>query len=463
MRAQHAARAGASAEVAACLRAFESESDYVHRALLRRGVPPGDAEDLAQDVFLILWRRWPELDHGRPLRPWLSGVVVKVAQQYRKREGRFVPAGLVDREDRLRASDDQLGGARARALVLRSLAKLPEKQRTLVIKHDLEGQPMRELAAQLGVPLFTAYTRLRSGRKNLAAAIEELQARPRRMGVTVLGRLGELLARWRWRAGVCLGAAGLAAVGLALAPGHSSRPAGRAAESAAAGQADSRSLARGLVGYWRFDERAGDLVADRSGAGNDCLLRSTNGQPHGRRVEGVAGGALELDGKGWLECPGAGRLAQLETELTIALWVRAGEGPESRQALVTRQLDTSGDRLFSLRLQHQRVEFLSHVWKTQLGRPFAGTGWTHLAAVRDAAGTRLYLNGVEVGRNARTAPGRIGGGSGALIVGGQVNGPEPAMAHDRFRGSLDELVVYGRALPAPEIAALAARVQPALP
>jgi hypothetical protein len=198
------------------------------------------------------------------------------------------------------------------------------------------------------------------------------------------------------------------------------------------------------------------VAADRSGAGNDWLLRSTDGAPHGRRIEGVAGGALELDGMAWLECPRADRLARLETEVTIALWIQTPAlGVDSRQALVTRQLDESGDRLFSLRFQRQRLEFLSHVWKTLLGRPYTGRGWTHVAAVRDATGTRLYLDGVLAGRTRRITPGRIGGGRGALVVGGQVNGPEPGPAQDRFEGAIDELRIYDRALQAAEIAALA--------
>jgi hypothetical protein len=79
-----------------------------------------------------------------------------------------------------------------------------------------------------------------------------------------------------------------------------------------------------------------------------------------------------------------------------------------------------------------------------------------VAAVRDAAGTRLYVDGALVGRNQRTQPGAVGGGTGALIIGGQVNGPEPRRAQDLFRGAVDEVVLYDRALTAGEIDALAA-------
>jgi RNA polymerase sigma-70 factor (ECF subfamily) len=479
---------GATADVAAWLRAFETELDFVYLALRRQGVRPDDAEDLAQDVFLILWRRWRELDRSRPLRPWLSGVVVKIAQQYRKREGRFVPGGLVDRADTHRSTEDQLGAARARALVLRALAELSDKQRAVVVMHDLDGLPMRQIAGDLDVPLFTAYTRLRAGRHSLAAAIDRLQSTAPRSRLAIAIGESPLSSLRPWRAHPALSAAALVVLGLAFTPAP---PSGSASAEPLAGEgprwgdrgpvvstsmvparwpggqeptdaAHAGSLARGLIGYWRFDEPAGTVVADRSGGGNDCLVRSTEAGGPGGRVDGVAGRALAFDGSRWLECPRVDRLAQLQTELTIALWIKTAPGEAGgRQALVTRQLDTSGDRLFSLRMQHGRLEFLSHVWKTLLRRNYAGDGWTHVAAVRDATGTQLYVDGVRVGRNSRTAPGTLGGGSGALIVGGQVNGREPGRAQDRFRGAIDELLVYARALPPDEIAALAARAQPA--
>jgi RNA polymerase sigma-70 factor (ECF subfamily) len=455
MRAGDAARAShADADIAGCLRAFETEFDFVRRALRWQGVRPGDADDLAQEVFLVLWRRWRELDRSRPLRPWLSGVVLKVAQQHRRREGRFVPGGLIDHEDPHRSTEDQLHSARARALVLRALGELSDRQRQVVVMHDLEGLPMREIASGLGVPLFTAYTRLRSGRRSLAAAIEALES-----GTRPRSRLGMLVAWWTRPS---MHAVAVAAVGLTIALGLASWPSGA---ERSAGSDPARSLAQGLIGYWSFDdapEQTGGVMSDRSGGGNDCLLRSTGPAPGGHGVSGVVGGGLALDGNSWLECPRLERLARVRTELSMALWIRTASGADgSRQALVTRQLETSGDRLFSLRMQGGQLEFLSHVWKTLMRRPYpGGGGWNHLAAVRDATGSRLYVNGVLVGRNVRTSPGSVGGGGGALIVGGQVNGPEPGDARDRFRGDLDELLVYDRALREPEIAALATRVRP---
>jgi RNA polymerase sigma factor (sigma-70 family) len=148
-----------------CLRAFEREFDYVYRSLLRHGVGPADAEDLAQDVFLVIWRRWADFDAGRPLRPWLAGIAFKVASDHLKRRRRWEPRAFIDPPDQAPGGEELLAASRARALALRGLAALPEQQRALIVLHDLEGVTMREVARLFGVPLFTAYSRLRAARR----------------------------------------------------------------------------------------------------------------------------------------------------------------------------------------------------------------------------------------------------------------------------------------------------------
>jgi RNA polymerase sigma factor (sigma-70 family) len=165
---------GATVEFVHCIRAFETEFDYVYRALKRHGVNASDAEDLAQEVFLVMWRRWADYDTERPLRPWLAGIAFKVAHDHRRRSGREVPGGLVDAEDQAPGAEEHLASARARSLVLKALASLPEKQRTLIVMHDLDGASMREIADTLAVPLFTAYSRLRSARQAFAKSVRRL-------------------------------------------------------------------------------------------------------------------------------------------------------------------------------------------------------------------------------------------------------------------------------------------------
>jgi RNA polymerase sigma-70 factor (ECF subfamily) len=161
-------------DLASCVEAFESEFDYIHKALRRHGISESDADDLAQEVFLIMWRRWADYDSGRPVRPWLAGIAFRVAYNHRDRIAREVPGGLLDTHAQTETPEDRIASGRVRALVLQALAHIPEKQRAAMILHHLDGLGVRDVARVTKVPLFTAYSRLRAGRRAFAAAVRRL-------------------------------------------------------------------------------------------------------------------------------------------------------------------------------------------------------------------------------------------------------------------------------------------------
>ena len=163
------------ASLADCIRVFEGEFDYVLRTLQRLGASRADAEDLTQEVFLVMWRRREDWNPKAPLRPWLAAIAYRVSLAHRRRSLREVPAGLLDAEDQGRAADDHLVSASARRLVLETLDVLPPKQRAVLVMHELDGQTMKDVARSLRLPLFTAYSRLRVARQRFAKELRRKQ------------------------------------------------------------------------------------------------------------------------------------------------------------------------------------------------------------------------------------------------------------------------------------------------
>jgi RNA polymerase sigma-70 factor (ECF subfamily) len=177
------------------VRAFAEEFDYLYRVLRRHGVGPADAEDLVQDVFVVMCRRWPDYDPGRPLRPWLAGIAVRVAHDFRKRAGRELPIGTVNPADETPDAEQRLGAGRSRSVVAQALAALPPRQRELVEMADLEGLTIHEICARQAVSLFAAYARLRKAREAFARAVRRQRtidtvscARPRSSAMAALAR-----------------------------------------------------------------------------------------------------------------------------------------------------------------------------------------------------------------------------------------------------------------------------------
>lgn len=165
----------------ACLEAFQRELDYVYRSLRRLGTTPSEVDDLAQEVFLALRGSWSEYDQTRPLRPYLFGIAFRVAAAHHRKRKREVAFEVVEMPDTGPAPDDVLLAKQSRAVVLTALERIPLPRRAVVVMHDIDGVPVEEVAAALGIPRFTVYSRLRKARRELESAVRKLmnEARPR--------------------------------------------------------------------------------------------------------------------------------------------------------------------------------------------------------------------------------------------------------------------------------------------
>jgi RNA polymerase sigma factor (sigma-70 family) len=63
---------------------FSLHADFVWRSLRGLGVPDADAEDAAQEVFLIVYRRLADYEDRGLLRAWLFSISRQVASHYRR-------------------------------------------------------------------------------------------------------------------------------------------------------------------------------------------------------------------------------------------------------------------------------------------------------------------------------------------------------------------------------------------
>ncbi len=158
-----------------CLETFDRELDYLFGTLQRMGAGPGDLEDLLQEVFMVLHRNWPTLDTTRSLRPWLFGVSFRVVRMHRRRRVRETPHAAVDLEDDSPTPEAWLQGQESMALLSAALQHVPASRRSVVIKHDLEGLHIIDIARELSLSKFGVYARLYKGRKELASAVRRLQ------------------------------------------------------------------------------------------------------------------------------------------------------------------------------------------------------------------------------------------------------------------------------------------------
>ncbi|MGH9330696.1 MAG: RNA polymerase sigma factor [Vicinamibacterales bacterium] len=144
-----------------------------------------EAEDLAQDIFLKIFKALDTFDRRANFQTWIISIARNLCiDHYRSvRKERETIAREVDAGELTPASAD-IGPDRVleqsdlRALLQRALEKLPVALRTAVVLRDLQELSYQEIADRLRLPEGTVKSRINRGRLELARQIRRLQDHP---------------------------------------------------------------------------------------------------------------------------------------------------------------------------------------------------------------------------------------------------------------------------------------------
>lgn len=139
--------------------------------VIRLGGPRLDAEDVAQEVFIVALKTARRYRGDASVSTWLFGITRNVVANARRRAAIRSFMGLPDvpePADRSPRSDEALASLRQRRRVQQALESLKTRQREVLVLVDLEGRTAPEAAALLGVPTGTVHSRLHHARRAFA-------------------------------------------------------------------------------------------------------------------------------------------------------------------------------------------------------------------------------------------------------------------------------------------------------
>lgn len=168
------ARAEPPAQAVDFAQLFREMAPFAWRALRRLGVRERDAEDVLQEVFLIVHRRLPEFEGRSSLRTWVYGICLRKALDYRRlaRVRREVVTDTMPEPTARAEQEHRLAMRRACERLDAVLDTLDDDKRAVFVLFELEHITMKEIAALTDVPLQTAYFRLYGARKHVRQALE---------------------------------------------------------------------------------------------------------------------------------------------------------------------------------------------------------------------------------------------------------------------------------------------------
>lgn len=152
-------------------RVYAENFDFIWRAVRGLGVPVATADDVTQDVFMIVHRKLAEVQTKSALRSWLFGVTRRVCKDYRRALGRRgVHLELEGQHEANVAEDPQekIQARQALQAVERFANELEEERRALFFLALIEGLNINDVAETLGWNANTTYSRVRVLRQQLA-------------------------------------------------------------------------------------------------------------------------------------------------------------------------------------------------------------------------------------------------------------------------------------------------------
>jgi RNA polymerase sigma-70 factor, ECF subfamily len=139
-----------------------------------------DAEDVAQEVFLLAFKALPSIEDPAKFAAWLFAITRHRAWRFGRREsahrsGRVeLDEVLLERLESLSAPMPDRGDEEE---VMLALASLPDDYALAVRLRFLDGLPIKRIAAFLGVSQATVKWRVHRGKQLLREQVEALRSR----------------------------------------------------------------------------------------------------------------------------------------------------------------------------------------------------------------------------------------------------------------------------------------------
>lgn len=145
---------------------------------------PDDARDLAQDVFVRLYRNLDGCREAERFLPWLIRIARNAAVDHLRRRKARPPARDIPADEAWDLAhpgpspEDHSEEISRRRLVAAALQRLSLINREIILLKDMQGLPLEEIAGMLDLPLGTVKSRSSRARVELAQAVRDLMSPP---------------------------------------------------------------------------------------------------------------------------------------------------------------------------------------------------------------------------------------------------------------------------------------------
>jgi RNA polymerase sigma-70 factor, ECF subfamily len=141
----------------------------IHRAALVLVRDPWDADDLAQETFLVFADNLDKFQQRSSIYTWLYGILLNLERRERRRQGthlrklQTIASSIESMSAEIRSAETSLEWKELRCGLWSQVARLPDGQRQALVLRFSEGLRYEEIATVLDCPLGTVKSRIYHG------------------------------------------------------------------------------------------------------------------------------------------------------------------------------------------------------------------------------------------------------------------------------------------------------------
>ncbi|MGC8971684.1 MAG: RNA polymerase sigma factor [bacterium] len=130
--------------------------------------------DVAQEVFISIWRNIESFDSARSLYPWIRRITINACYEELRKRGKSKETSLDDVEDdepsidvpdETYSPEDTFDRIELKEVIEKALGSLPEHYRTTLWLRVVENLTYEEIAETLNINIGTVKSRINMARK----------------------------------------------------------------------------------------------------------------------------------------------------------------------------------------------------------------------------------------------------------------------------------------------------------
>ena len=152
---------------------FADNSNLVYRTALFLTKSKELADDITQETFIQVFRKYYTYDSSKPLQPWIYKIAVNTTRNMLRKQKWLKFFGQIPENHSIDLTENSILKSEEEHELWRAVYNLNLKNKEIIVLHFYSGMKLNEISDCLGIPLGTCKSRLNSALTKLRRCIPD--------------------------------------------------------------------------------------------------------------------------------------------------------------------------------------------------------------------------------------------------------------------------------------------------